>query len=183
MKVAVKRCMTNAHQTYDAADRTAWIRAHPNQTLLAVSQQQWTLSVHAILDTGCQIQKKLTQFEKKLGENLEALVEMARCKLNRLLRKIICNLITVDVHSRDATLSLIQSGASGSDDFNWLKFLRYYRRNDSETFEVKIASASAPYLYEYLGASELLVITPMTDRCFLSLMGAFKMDLGGAVIG
>ena len=70
-----------------------------------------------------------------------------------------------------------------SDDFNWLKMLRYYWRPESETMEAKMASATMPYFYEYLGASGVLVITPLTDRCYLCLMGALQMDLGGAPAG
>ena len=72
---------------------------------------------------------------------------------------------------------------TSSDDFDWLKMLRYYWRKESETMEAKMASATMPYFHEYLGASGVLVITPLTDRCYLCLMGALQMDLGGAPAG
>lgn len=71
------------------------------------------------------------------------------------------------------TINIFTSGS-----FEWLKMLRYYWQEDIDNCVTKMSSASYVYGYEYLGAGGVLVITPLTDRCYLCLMGALQLDLG-----
>ena len=68
-------------------------------------------------------------------------------------------------------------------DFLFLFFLRYYWDVDMDNCVVRMSNSLYIYGYEYLGASPRLVITPLTDRCYLCLMGALQLDLGGAPAG
>jgi len=48
---------------------------------------------------------------------------------------------------------------------------------------VAIVNANMPYGYEFLASKERLIITPLTDRCFQSLLLALHYDYGGAPLG
>lgn len=65
-----------------------------------------------------------------------------------------------------------------SENFEWLKQLRYYWETDIDNCVAYMSNARYLYGFEYLGASPRLVITPLTDKCYLCLMGALQLDLG-----
>lgn len=52
-----------------------------------------------------------------------------------------------------------------SHDFKWLQQLRFY--NQSENVLARQVQSELYYGYEYLGATTRLVITPLTDRCWI----------------
>ncbi|KAL7743998.1 hypothetical protein ACLKA6_001232 [Drosophila palustris] len=187
MFVSCKRYMRFGYQCYAAKERDEWFQDHPNQVVITVSQVYWATDIHRIFDAKDKTQQgvveKMIKFESKCLQDLGALAALTRKNISSLLRKILCALITIDVHAKDSVHMLIEKGVFNSTDFNWLKMLRFYWAIETETVYSRMAAANIPYYYEYLGAGGVLVLTPLTDRCYLCLMGAFQMDLGGAPAG
>lgn len=70
-----------------------------------------------------------------------------------------------------------------STEFGWQMQLRYYWDDELEDSTIRQTNARFTYAYEYLGAQPRLVITPLTDRCYMTLTGALHLKLGGAPAG
>ncbi|CAH1180440.1 unnamed protein product [Phaedon cochleariae] len=184
MFLSLRRLMKQSLNHYMQHARTEWVVCHANQIILAVSQIMWARGVHAIMDcnTGNKY-KKLQEFEKACIGDLNDLAALIRTDLSSVTRKILIALITIDVHARDTIHNLVKNKITDSASFEWLKVLRYYWDDNIDDCLARMSSATYVYGYEYLGASGVLVITPLTDKCYLCLMGALQLDLGGAPAG
>jgi len=118
-------------------------------------------------------------------------VLVVRGELSKSAKTAIGALIVLDVHNRDTTADLAALKVESIADFDWLAQLRYYhvgdgvsaRTGEPKTMECRMINAMLLYAYEYLGNNGRLVITPLTDRCYRTLMGAISLNLGGAPEG
>lgn len=54
-------------------------------------------------------------------------------------------------------------------EFEWESQLRFYWDREPDCLFVRQCSASFSYGYEYMGLNGRLVITPLTDRIYLTL--------------
>ena len=106
-----------------------------------------------------------------------------RSGLDSIKHKIIVALITLDVHARDIIDNLVEEQVSSTQDFNWLQQLRYYWDDQEDKVVVKQVNAALYYGYEYMGATSRLVITNLTDRCWMTITGALNIKLGAAPAG
>jgi len=163
---------------YVTTPRTEWALQWPGQTVLAASQIHWTHLVETAITSG---PAALPAFLDKSNADLNDIVRKVRGRLQKLGRATFGALIVIDVHARDVVMSLVQKKISSTVSFEWMSQLRYYLQETDVM--VKCITASISYGNEYLGNSMRLVITPLTDRCYRTLMGAMQLQYGGAPEG
>ncbi|KAI9209204.1 dynein heavy chain and region D6 of dynein motor-domain-containing protein, partial [Polychytrium aggregatum] len=178
MRKSVKKVIMDGLASYHQKARTEWVLEWPGQCVLSASQTYWTKEVSDALKTG---KAGLLDLLKVLLDQLQGLVNLVRGDLSFLNRLVLGDLIVIDVHARDVVKKLIDSNVENENDFEWISQLRYYWEDNE--LRVKIVNANFKYGYEYLGNTGRLVITPLTDRCYLTLTGAIHLGMGGAPAG
>lgn len=183
MKSSVRKQTEVSIYDYAEKERSVWVREWPAMVVLSGSAIHWCQGV----EEGIQ-ESKLKDFQEKALADLYDMTALVRGKLSKLERMSLGALITIDVHARDVVQGLVDGNISAITDFEWVSQLRYYwkeRENTTGQAEcwVEMVQASICYGYEYLGNSPRLVITPLTDRCYMTLMSAMHINLGGAPAG
>ncbi|XP_064633435.1 dynein axonemal heavy chain 12-like isoform X2 [Lineus longissimus] len=179
MLMSVRDVVEKSRDAYAMEAREVWVRDWPGQVVLCVSQMYWTEEIHEAIRIGGA--QGLKDYYTKLNDQLMDIVALVRGKLTKQQRITLGALVVIDVHSRDVTLDMADKGVSSENDFQWLAQLRYYW--EDATCRVRLTNATVKYAYEYLGNTPRLVITPLTDRCYRTLIGAFHLNLNGAPEG
>ncbi|XP_055373642.1 dynein beta chain, ciliary isoform X2 [Condylostylus longicornis] len=164
--------------------RGKWIFDWPAQTALCCSQICWTSDVNrafALLEEGYETAMK--DFHKEQISQLNALINLLLGELSPGDRQKIMTICTIDVHCRDVVLKIIQTKVENSMAFQWQSQLRHRWDTNINDCYANICDAEFLYAYEYLGNTTRLVITPLTDRCYITLTQSLHLVMGGAPAG
>ncbi|XP_063587791.1 dynein axonemal heavy chain 3-like [Penaeus indicus] len=176
MVQSVQDVTIRAVENHPLSAHQQWITQWPSQVVLTVAQIVWTSEITNLLPKG-----GLKGYLDVCNTRVDEVVAMVRGKLEHGTRLTLGSLIVTYVHGRDVVQELIRKNVSCDKDFSWVAQLRYYWVN--ELVQVDMITTRLQYGYEYLGNTSRLVVTPLTERCFRTLMGALNMHLGGAPEG
>ena len=176
----------------DVTDNLAdFIQQYPSQMALAGLQVLWAIQVErAIEENQSGKNKKIAECTKdEILKIMSFLTELCLEKMDsRLKRTKIETLVTVQVHQRDVFLDhlyskLVQKNLKETSNFYWQQHTRVYWKDSKDSLVISITDVDFSYCYEFLGAKERLCITPLTDRCYITLAQALGMHYGGAPAG
>ncbi|CCW60171.1 unnamed protein product [Phytomonas sp. EM1] len=181
MFTSLRRHAQTCLEDYEARDnRHEWMFQHPVQLVLIMEQLFWTRSVEEALDKQ-DTPQRMENLKKANYRALEDLASLTSFQLSKLHRILLSTMITIDVHGRDLVDDMCTNQVMDSREFGWTKQLRVYWEPDEDgrgNIFIRQNNSRFVYGYEYLGAQGRLVITPLTDRIYMTVTGALKLYLG-----
>ncbi|XP_054274165.1 dynein axonemal heavy chain 2 [Macrosteles quadrilineatus] len=166
-------------------DRDKWIKEWCGQLCITASQIQWTSDCTRTLRVCKAMENKsaLKKLKKKQNAILAKFSDAVRSNLTKIQRLKVNALVTIEIHARDVIESMYKKNCTDVSAFEWMSQLRFYWHQDIDDCIVRQTNTSFVYGYEYLGNSGRLVITPLTDRCYITLTTALSLYRGGSPKG
>ncbi|XP_071659244.1 dynein axonemal heavy chain 9-like [Patagioenas fasciata] len=184
MRATVRDEMTEAVMAYEEKPREQWLFDYPAQVALCCTQIWWTTEVgiaFARVEEG--YENAMKEYHKKQVTQLNTLVTMLIGQLSKGDRQKIMTICTIDVRARDVVAKMIAQKVDNAQAFIWLSQLRHRWSDEERHCFANICDAQFLYSYEYLGNTPRLVITPLTDRCYITLTQSLHLTMSGAPAG
>jgi dynein heavy chain len=170
--------------TYANSNRNEWIDKNLGMVGLVGSQIWWTWETE---DTFQQVLKgdkhAMKNYATKLTNMLTDLVSVVRQKITKHMRKKTCTMLIIDVHARDIIDKFVRDSILSKNEFAWESQLRFEWERSVDDVRILQCTGVLGYRYEFIGLEGRLVITPLTDRCYMTLTQALTFHLGGSPAG
>ncbi|GMF33821.1 unnamed protein product [Phytophthora lilii] len=184
MKTTLHRHVKSCLGDYQHSSRETWLFRHPAQTVAVVSYIIWAKECEFCFRSRSQDPvRELSLWYQTICSQLSNLTRLVRTSLTTVQRRVVVSMVTTDVHFRDIVESLVTKKVVDEDDFLWEQQLRYQWYAEYDACEILQANCRIKYGYEYMGACTRLVITPLTDRCWMTVTGALELRYGAAPSG
>jgi dynein heavy chain len=160
-----------------------FLEKFPAQIGLAGLMILWTLDMEEGLSNARYDKNVMKVTAKKIKALLDELIEITLMELTPIFRRNVETCITIQVHQVTIANDLVKAKVRSAADFDWQKQTRVYWRTEVDSLYISVTDVDFEYCYEYLGCTERLVITELTDRCYITLAQALGLNYGGAPAG
>ncbi|GMI21327.1 hypothetical protein TeGR_g3290 [Tetraparma gracilis] len=188
MRLGLQKLLAASITAYKGKKKEQWVRDYQGSLLITTGAIGWTNDcTKALVSITGGNKNAMKTLKKKQVGFLNRLTDMVRdTKLGKIDRSKTVALITMEIHNRDVMERMIKANCASVQDFDWLSQLRFIFNKDEGQFGtciVKQTNCTLSYSYEYQGNNGRLVVTPLTDRCVLTLLTAMFLHRGGNPLG
>ncbi|KAG5312033.1 DYH7 protein, partial [Pseudoatta argentina] len=179
MKDAVHKNILQYHFLIDENLTFVPIDNFPSMAIICSLQLYWTCSVEKCL-TSINI-NMLNSLLMTYTNGIISVINELKNNLIRRRRNLLISLIIVMLTHKEIIKLLLEKNIVKQTDFEWVSQLRYYC-ND-KFIEVSVFNTTIKYEYEYNYCQQNIVNTPLTDRCFRTILQAYHYHLYSSIIG
>jgi dynein heavy chain, axonemal len=194
-QTALKKTLKRSVERYPSQSRPEWLMnksmqrpTDPAQIAILVAGIQTVVDVEKAMERIANGDAHaMPSFQDRQINDLKDLIKMTQQDLSKADRQRVMCMITLDAHTRDVITKLIREKAEFPTAFQWQSQLKQQYRDDDVSgggvSDISICDARFDYGFEYLGNGPRLVVTPLTDRIYVTATQALWLKMGCAPAG
>ncbi|XP_011865805.1 PREDICTED: dynein heavy chain 7, axonemal-like [Vollenhovia emeryi] len=179
MKDAIHKNILQCHPLGDGNSTFAPADNFPSMAVVCSLQLRWTRSVEKCL-TPLNI-AMLNSLFATYTNGINSITDELKSDLTRRRRNLLTSLVVIMLAHKEIVKLLLERNTVKRTDFEWVAQLRYYC-ND-KIVQVSAFDATIKYGYEYNYYRRNIVNTPLTDRCFRTILQAYRYHLYSSLVG
>eukprot|EP00392_Amoebophrya_sp_AT5.2_P002499 g2504.t1 len=181
LSISLDRCLASGQDNLD-------LGKYPSQVLNLSNEIRFTQMCESAI-----VSRQVPELKQKLVMDLNALTELKASKFADVLQQAKLKALILDVIHQRTVVDEV-GGCHQLTDWAWYRQLRYYSSGQSSTSgggssssssktEARMLEARQNYTFEYQGNAPKLVHTPLTDKCYLTMMHGMHLGYGGNPYG
>lgn len=179
IKDSIHKNILQYHSLIDGNSTFAPLDNFPSMAIICSLQLYWT----------CSVEERLTPLNHTMlnslfttyTDGIISITDELKKDLTRRRRNLLMSLVIIMLAHKEIIKLLLERDIVERTDFEWVAQLRYYC-ND-EIVQVSIFDTTIKYGYEYNYYQQNIVNTPLTDRCFRTILQAYRYHLYSSIIG
>ncbi|CAE7570289.1 DYH1B [Symbiodinium sp. CCMP2456] len=153
---------------------------YPSQLLCLSANIHFTHNIERYMSNGQLLQLK--------GDLQSQLTSMTSLSLDGALPQAKLKALILDlIHNISVLEDLLVHKVQKVSEWSWYRQLRYYLKQgagpEHKPCSVRMLECEQSYSFEYQGNAPKLVHTPLTDKCYLTLMHGLHLGYGGNPYG
>ena len=178
MRESLRNEISRALKDYCSADIGKQTLKHPAQAVLCSNFIMWTSKIQKQIEANVKSDAVLKE-NKEFMSLLVTLVLEESCPEKC---RVFANLILSQGYFQGILEDFSEKDVDAVSDFSWLSRVRYYY-NKENCVEINMMHSKIKYGYEYLCPYTKLVMTSLTERCYLIMLTALDLKQGGMLSG